>query len=236
MPSLRVAFTLGLMAFASQVVAAACPPAAAWPPPFRLDYEVKATRAFLSLRGDSVLQLTRADGGYTLVSDTQAGKWYGAHQSSRGQLSTGGLVPAEYLERNGNRPQKTTHLDWREERVTFSATDEVVPTQPHMQDRLSLLLQLGWAARGRATPAAVEMPVAGVRRAKLYRFELRGAEAVETPAGRFQALKFERPMDEDDDRLEIWLAPALCHLPVRLRFTDHKGQVIENELKQATLR
>jgi hypothetical protein len=33
-----------------------------------------------------------------------------------------------------------------------------------------------------------------------------------------------------DSRIEVWLAPALQWLPVKLRFTDRRGQTTENLL------
>lgn len=222
---------LGLGAMQSALAAPTCPDDAAWPPPFRFEYDIRATRAFISLRGDNSLTLTRGAEGYTLVSETSAGVWFSARQSSRGQITAAGMVPAEYLERNAKKPQTATRFDWNSEQVSFSATDKVVPTQPQMQDRLSLLLQLGWAQRVKA--ATFDLPVAGVRGSSIYQFVSNGNESVETPAGRFQTLKLERPMDADDDRIEVWLAPSLCSLPVRVRFTDRKGMVITNELKSA---
>jgi hypothetical protein len=40
-------------------------------------------------------------------------------------------------------------------------------------------------------------------------------------------------MAAEHDRIEVWLAPSLCWLPARLRFTDDKGQVIDNRLREA---
>jgi hypothetical protein len=40
-------------------------------------------------------------------------------------------------------------------------------------------------------------------------------------------------MDPDDDRIEVWLAPSLCWLPVRIRYSDHKGGVIDHRLRAA---
>jgi hypothetical protein len=214
----------------SAPAAPVCPSGHSWPPPFRFEFEVKATLGFLGLSGDNSLVLTRDADRYSLVSETSAGIWFSARQTSSGQVIASGVVPSEYSERNGNKPRADTHLDWTGERVTFSASDKVVPTQPQMQDRLSLLLQLGWAQRARA--AGFDLPVAGVRGSSIYRFESRGAETIEVPAGRFQTLKLERPMG-DDDRIEVWLAPTLCSLPVRIRFADRKGLVINNELRSA---
>jgi len=222
---------LAIVMMQTALAAPTCPSGQLWPPAFRFDFAVKATRSFFSLSGTNTLVLTRDAEGYTLVSETSAGIWFDARQSSQGRIGASGVVPEEYAERNKGRSQMTTSLDWKAERVTFSATDKVVPTQPQMQDRLSLLLQLGWAQR--AKTGNFELPIAGVRGASIYRFEARGVETIDTPAGRFQTLKIERPQDAVDDRLEVWLAPSLCGLPVRVRFTDHGGTVINNELKSA---
>lgn len=208
-----------------------CPSAAPWPPPFRFEYDAHATRGFLGLSGDSTLTLTRDAEGYALVYETKAGVWFTARQSSRGRMGADGVVPIEYFERTGDRPQRTAQLDWARGRVTFSANDKVAPTQPRMQDRLSLILQLGWMLRAKSSSFA--LPVAGARGASIYEFESRGNETVETRAGRFRTVKIERPQDEDDDRVEIWLAPSLCSLPVKVRFTDRRGMVISNELRAA---
>jgi len=224
--------TLAVLGMVQTALAApTCPSDQPWPPPFRLEFAVKATRSFLSLSGENTLTLSREGDGYALVSETSAGVWFSARQTSQGQVGASGVVPAEYAERNQDKPTMTASLDWQAERVTFSATDNVVPTQPQMQDRLSLMLQLGWAQRTKS--ASFELPVAGVRGASLYRIEARGIEMIDTPAGRFQTLKLERPANDSDDRLELWLAPSLCSLPVRIRFTDHHGAVISNELRSA---
>jgi hypothetical protein len=75
------------------------------------------------------------------------------------------------------------------------------------------------------------VPVAGHRRTSQYVFTARGAEIVSLKAGRFETVKFERRKEGSDESLEVWLAPELCSLPVRLRFTDEKGTVIEQQLR-----
>jgi hypothetical protein len=100
-----------------------------------------------------------------------------------------------------------------------------------MQDRLSATLQVAWQLR--AKQSVGDTLVAGVRGASIYPFVVRGKEDIDTAAGHLETIKVERPMSEDDDRLEVWFAPALCYLPVRTRFTERKGAVIANELKSA---
>lgn len=225
-----VAATMPLTAHAAR-----CPDPAAWPPSFRLQFDARATRSVLSLTGTSSLALSREGDNYTFVSETSAGSFYSARQASHGRMGPAGFVPSEYQERSGKRPEATTRLDWAAERVSFSASDNVAPTRPQMQDRLSFLLQLGWSLKKRAAPQIFDVTVAGARRVSTYRFEARGSERIETAAGHFETLKFEQPVTDDQDGIEVWVAPALCNLPVRLRFTGHNGLVVDNELRSARL-
>jgi hypothetical protein len=216
-----------------------CGEVAAWPRPFRLEFEATATRSLFAISGESDLALTRDGHDYRLVSETNAVGLYHARQTSRGTIGAAGLVPFEYSERRGRRPQVTTTLDWRARRVTFTATEDTAETRPQMQDRLSLLLELGLKLRRKPSARFIEMPVAGVRNTSIYRFELREREPIDVPAGRFDTVRLERPADQPGndrhDRLEIWLAPALCDLPVRVRYADDRGMVIDQQLKAANL-
>lgn len=236
--SVRAACALAALPLAAAATAP-CGTADAWPSPLRLTFEATAARSVFWITGQSDLVLTRDGHTYALVSETNAAGLYHARQSSRGRVGAGGLVPIEYTEQRGRRPLETTRFDWRARRVSFSATAEPAETRAGMQDRLSMLLELGRLLQQRPGAAFVELPVAGVRNTSLYRFEVRGIEALDLPAGRIDAVKLERPADaagnERHDRLEIWLAPALCWLPVRVRYADGRGMTIDQQLKAAQL-
>lgn len=208
-----------------------CPTSANWPPAFKLEYGARASYGILNLSGQNVLTLKRDGANYEVVSETNSGP-LSARQSSRGRMGTRGLVPLEYVERNLNRAPMTSRFDWTAQTVSFTETEDTVPTAPQMQDRLSVTLQVAWALRNKS--AVTAMPVAGVRGASIYNFVARGNETIDTAAGRFDTVKVERPMDEDNDRIEVWLAPSLCYLPVRTRFTERKGTVVADELKAAS--
>jgi hypothetical protein len=171
------------------------------------------------------------------------------------------LIPAEFVERSGRRDPRTVRIEGAGGRVSFSANAGEPATAPAgLQDKLSLLLQAGQqlrialdgaapgasgasgasasAAAGAhtntaAAKAPIDLPVAGARRISTYRLLLRGAETLDLPAGRIETWKLERPRDAEHDGLEAWVAPSLCWLPVRLRFTDERGTVIENRLRAA---
>jgi Protein of unknown function (DUF3108) len=230
------AATLGVLAPAVRAQAPPCAPPGEWPAKLRLDYAVTASRGPFSISGESVLLFERSAGTYSIDVNTESALIYHAHQTSRGTRDAHGLRPDEYVETRTRRTTQTTTFDWQAQRVIFSvAPDAVAATQPGLQDRASLLLQLTW--RHRADPAAKEyaIPVAGARRVSVDRFQVRGVEEVNVPLGVLQAVRVERLGNADDDRLEAWFSPAWCGLPVRIRYTDHKGGVIDHRLQAAKI-
>lgn len=214
-----------------------CDAATPLPPRFRLDYLAQASRGPLSLDGENDLVFDSAHGQYTLRSATRSVLFTG-EQTSRGALKAEGqallLVPARFEERRGRCEPRNVEIDWAGKVVRFSANPDgsAVPV-PRLQDRLSVLVQAGQQLRAQAQPAAVALPVAGARQVSTYRLELRGSESLDLPIGRIDAVKLERPLDAEHDGLELWLAPSLCWLPVRMRFTDDRGQVVQNQLRAA---
>jgi len=210
-----------------------CTARAPLPPRFRLEYVAKASRGPLSLEGENELVFTTEGTRYTLRSATRS-VLFSAEQDSAGDMVGAMLRPHEYHERSPRRPPRTTRIDWQAGRVTFSANaDGATATQPRLQDRLSLLVSAGQQLRLQQGTGAVEMAVAGARHVSLYRFELRGIETLDLPIGRVEAHRLERPISAAHDGIDVWIAPALCWLPVKMRFVDDRGQVVQNQLRAA---
>ena len=204
-----------------------------WPNRFTLEFSVVASRGALALEGDNELSYALEGNQYLLRSSTRS-LAYRASQESRGTLVGNVLRPREYMEQSQRRGAQRVHFDWEGQSVTFTANAEQPGrTAPMLQDRLSLLLQLGERLRAQID-GEVELPVAGVRRITPYRFERLGQEVVEVPAGRFHAVRVARQSDDRSDRIEAWLAPSQCWLPVKVRFVDDDhGLVLENQLRKA---
>ena len=197
---------------------------------FRLEYAVTATRSVLSLAGDGVFEYRRQGDAYKIDSSVTAIGIFEARQGSTGSVRPEGLVPRKFTLRSSRREPRSIDFDWAAQRVSFSHTGNSEPTRPQMRDRLSMMMQLAWRQRSEPGTTTFEMPVAGPRHASAFVFRSGGAETLTVPAGRFDTVKFERVQQGGDDEFEVWLAPSLCSLPVRLRFTDDKGLVIEQRL------
>lgn len=231
--AVRAVLSAGLAAVIPLAAAAelACGPNAPLGLPVTLEYAVIASRAVLSLSGDGVVTYRRKGDAYTMESSLQAAGIFEAQQSSVGTVGREGLVPRRFTQRSNRRPPRSAEFDWAAQRVTFSQTGASAPTGPQMQDRLSLLMQLPWRHRADPRAQSIELPVAGQGGASTYRFRAQGEQTLALPAGRFETVKFERHREDGEDSLEVWLAPGLCSLPVRLRFTDDRGLVIEQQLR-----
>lgn len=215
------------------VAKGACSAQQPWPARFTLEYTVLASRGGLTLDGETTLQF-RSDGAeYTLSSSTRS-LLYGARQDSRGTVQDRTLRPSVYTEQRQRRAPTTTTIDWPAGTVRFSAAaDAPGAIVPLMQDRLSMLLQLGERAQ-RQRDGDVVLPVAGVRNVAAYRFERRGTERISVPVGSFDTVRLERRDTRRDEAFELWLAPANCWLPVKMRFTDDRGLIVENQLRSAS--
>lgn len=156
--------------------------------------------------------------------------------TSSGTVRRFGLAPERYTQKRIRRAAEAANFDWDRQRVTFSARSFERELREGTQDRLSFQFQLMALAqrlpeRFRAG-ATVEFPVAGPGGVDIYAFRVGDEETIVTELGTWVARKLERPpgVDGADARIEVWLAPSLQWLPVKLRFTDRRGRTTENVL------
>lgn len=156
-------------------------------------------------------------------------------QTSTGRTNEHGLLPERFTDKS--RSERAAHFDHVGQQIRFSANTPDVALQPGAQDRLSVFLQL--AAMLNANPGGfrpgqtVALQVAGTGGADIWRFQVGEVETLTLPAGDLPALHLVRePRQEYDTRVDVWLAPGLAHLPVRLRVTQHSGDSVDQHLRQ----
>lgn len=155
---------------------------------------------------------------------------------STGAMRRFGLAPERFTQKRIRRPAEAANFDWNERRVTFSARSFERELREGIQDRLSFQFQLMVLAQRLPerfhAGAAIEFPVAGPDGVDTYAFVVGDEETIVTELGEIAARKIERPRSVGgaDSRIEVWLAPALQWLPVKLRFTDRRGRTTENVL------
>ena len=75
------------------------------------------------------------------------------------------------------------------------------------------------------------VPVAGTSARDQWLWVVQASERLDLPAGSWDTLRVAvLPQKTYDQRIEIWLAPALEHLPVRIRITQANGDVADQQL------
>lgn len=165
-----------------------------------------------------------ADGSYRLSGTTETSglaallKPVRLEIESRGRLVAGGLQPETFRSlKNGVDANENADFDWSTALVRLSRDGSVREIAPGTQDILSLNYQLAYVAR---LEAGTALGVVTGKKYERYSLDSLGEEEIETPAGRFRTLHL-RAMT--DNTTEIWIALDLHRLPVKIRFTDKKG-------------
>ena len=220
---------------ASTIAAAAAPvPASAasastfeWPPSTRLSYAL--TGYFRGpVDGRAQVQWLRDGQRYQVHLDVAVGPGFAPlvtrQMSSDGTLGAEGLAPRRYDER--------TKVAFREARVAtllFDGTEvqlangRRVAQPPGVQDTVSQFVQLTWRFTLKPELLRVgqvlEVPLALPRRVEPWLYDVRGRETLLTPAGPVEAVRVQPRREAragGDLVAEMWFAPTLQYLPVRI--------------------
>jgi hypothetical protein len=168
------------------------------------------------------------DGRYRLIGITETSglvslfKPIRIETESSGRLVAGGLQPERYRSlKNGRDANENADFDWSTAEVRLSRDGSVRQIAPGTQDILSLNYQLAYL--GDLAGGSVFGVVTG-KKYERYQVDSLGEEEIETPAGRFRTLHL-RAMT--DNVTEVWIALDHDRLPVKIRFTDKKGDSFE---------
>jgi hypothetical protein len=143
-------------------------------------------------------------------------------QESRGRLAPGGLQPEHFSTRkNGRDSNENATFDWSTAEVRWSRDGSSQPLRPGTQDVLSLNYQLAYLGK---LSNGVSLNVVTGRKAERHDLDSLGETEIEVPAGRFRTLHLRA---QSDKVTEIWIALDRQALPVKIRFTDRKGETYE---------
>lgn len=142
-------------------------------------------------------------------------------QESRGRLVAGGLQPESFRSQRAGRSLEGADFNWVQGEIRLLRGGTVHPLSPGAQDMLSLNYQLAYLGR---LAEGVTLEVATARKFERHALDSLGEEETETPAGRFRTLHLRAVTDS---MTEIWIALDHGHLPVKIRFTDKKGESFE---------
>jgi hypothetical protein len=209
------------------------------PPSADLRYSIQARQKGMSLKGDAQIRWRAANGRYSMSNETHA-MLLGTilEEKSEGAIDAYGLAPASFMQQRYRKPAARASFDRKAGVIRFSDSAKTYPIKGGEQDRGSAVWQL--MAIARAAPAKFKAGtswtflVAGPRDADPWTFKVIGQEKIRAPQGELAAVHIQKspPPDSRDQQIDIWLAPSLDWLPVRLRYTEGNGDTIEQTLER----
>ncbi|MBN3813598.1 DUF3108 domain-containing protein, partial [Paraburkholderia sp. Ac-20347] len=153
--------------------------------------------------------------------------------TSKGHVDPFGLAPDQYIEKRGRRPADVTVFNRDQKQIVFTRTPNSLALPDGAQDRFSMVMQLASLVRGDPDtykPGVTrEFYVADNDSGETWPITTIGDETVSTDHGYVTARHFMRLPRHDGDkrRIDVWLAPALGWLPVRIMQTEPNGNEFE---------
>lgn len=150
-------------------------------------------------------------------------------QISHGEITAQGLKPSSYWVQRGQHADKTdsAQFDWKSTRLTFGTAGDTrsAALPDDTQDLLSFLYQLAFAPPqpGEST----RLHITTGRKLDSYGYAALGEETLDTAFGTLNVLHIGQTQRQGEENTEIWLATEYHYLPVKIRFTDKQGGVME---------
>ena len=250
------AASASMLAAATATVTAAATPAASapalaaafeWPPSTRLTYALSGNYRG-EVHGSARVQWVRQGSRYQVHLDIAIGPSFAPlisrRMTSDGDLGDQGLVPRRYDEATRlpfQQPRRLT-LQFTPEQVTL-ANGSQQEAPPGLQDTASQFVQLTWLFTTQPellrVGNTVAMPLALPRRVGRWVYDILGQERLATPIGAIDTFHLKPRLGErrpgSELSAEVWFAPRLQYLPVRIRIQQDAETFIDLMINAAPL-
>jgi hypothetical protein len=211
----------------AEPVAASASPAFDWPPSTRLSYTLSGNYRG-PVHGQASVEWLRAGTRYQVFMDLSVGPSFAPlmsrRVSSEGEITPDGLQPRRYDEETRVALREPRRLSvWLDAEQVRLANGSEWPRPAGVQDSASQFVQLTWLFTTQPQQLqpgnSVEFPLALPRRLEPWIYDVLEAETLDTPAGPVQAVHVKPrrlPRPGNELTAEIWVAPSLQYLPVRI--------------------
>jgi len=199
-----------------------------WPPSTRLSYLLTGNYRG-PVEGTAQVEWLRSGSRYQVHLDVGVGPKFAQlmsrRMSSDGELTEQGLAPRRYDEETKvamREPRRYTLL-FESGRVVMADGRELEPL-PGLQDTASQFVQMTWLFTTQPqrlkVGEAIDMPLALPRRIGVWVYDIIGHEMLQTPVGPIDTFHMKpriEPRPGSELSAEMWFAPSLQYLPVRIR-------------------
>ena len=241
----------------AEAVAAAAAPAAPsasaaaapfeWPPSTRLTYKLVGNYRG-EIHGNARVQWVRVGPRYQVHMDVSVGPSFAPlmsrNMTSDGELSEAGLVPRRYDEATKlpfQSPRRVA-VQFTPETVTL-ANGSTRDAMAGVQDTASQFVQMTWLFTRRPellrVGNSIELPLALPRRVDRWTYDVLAEQRLATPVGELDTFHLKPRRADDRPRgelaAEVWFAPSLQYLPVRIRIQQDAETYIDLLMDAAPL-
>ncbi len=148
-------------------------------------------------------------------------------QTSEGLLTKTGLQPANYLYKFGNKADKTrtANFDWQAKKVVLQTSKETLTEDlpEGTQDLLSFMYQFMYVE----PLHKMEIHIATGKKLTTYDYSFEGEENINSTLGELKTIHITHSGNDDEERIELWLALNYQYVPVKIRKTEKNGKVYE---------
>ncbi len=207
--------------------AASAPPAFAWPPSTRLSYHLSGNVRG-PVEGQARVEWLRSGTRYQVLMEASVGPSFAPlltrRDSSEGEITAEGLSPRRYDLENKVvlREARRATIVLEPDRIRLpSGAEHARP--PGVQDAVSQFVHLTWLFSTRpellAPGRSIEIMLALPRRIEVWTYDVMAVESLDTPFGTVDAVHVKprrAPRAGGDYAAEMWVAPSLQYLPVRI--------------------
>lgn len=225
----------------------AAAPAFEWPPSTRLTYKLKGNYRG-EVHGTARVQWVRIGERYQVHLDVAIGPSFAPlmarRMTSDGVLGDAGLVPQSYDEitKLPFQSPRRNAMSFSPQAVTL-ANGSQRDSMPGMQDTASQFVQLTWMFTTKPellkVGNTVTLPLALPRRVDRWNYDVVGEERLDTPLGALDTFHLKPRRAEVRPRgelsAEVWFAPTLQYLPVRIRIQQDEDTFVDLVMDAAPL-
>jgi hypothetical protein len=202
-----------------------------FPEPVRVGYDVQG-RSGYAYSASAEIVWRREGGNYQAALRVSKLGIPLSVWTSKGSLGPQGLAPLRFGEKKGRNSEIAAHFQRDKGIVSFSRNAPNVALQAAAQDHLSTFFQLSSMVAGepaRFTPGtAIGFQSVNAYGAQDWTFQVGALENLGLPAPAASGIRLTRDHSADyDTKVEVWLAPTLGYLPVRIRLSQTNGDFLE---------
>ena len=227
------------------LVAPVVPPPSAlafdWPPSTRMSYAMEGNFRG-PIQGHATVEWLRSGTRYQVHLETAVVPLLSRRLVSEGELTERGLVPRRFEgeQKVLLRAPRRWNLQFGPERVVLADGREV-DMLPGTQDEASQFVQLTWLFTTQPqllqVGRSIEVPLALNKRLDRWIYDVKEVQQLQLPFGSVETyyVKPRREARGGEMTAEIWFAPSLQYLPVRILIRQDEATYVDLRLDKAPL-